>query len=117
MCRTRAIAIVTYDPLELVSLPKAELDAMRAPALVRQRLRNRAASSGKPASAGDEAQSPCDGDFTAVESIFVAGGSMSASGVDEQETEICWVARVNGPGSGILDYLTEEDIARTTWRP
>jgi hypothetical protein len=94
LCRTKATAIVTYEPLELLQLPKAELLGLQA---MRRGaggaiLLPRASASANGASANS-----------------VAAVTRSGDG----DTALCWVARVTGPTGALLNSLTSEDLART----
>ena len=93
LCRTKCAAIVTYDALELVPIPTAELDALCEPSDRRQQKRKANRASAAATAAAEE-----------------EGGKEEEE--EEAETTLCWVARVNGPRGELLDSLTPDDIAR-----
>lgn len=93
LCRTKASAIVTYEPLELLQLPKSELAGLQAT--------RRGAGGAIVLPPKDESKG------AAAEST-----SSTKSG-DSSEYVLCWVARVVGPTGALLNSLTVEDLART----
>jgi len=94
LCRTRASAIVTYEALELLELPKSELAGLQA---------TRRGAGGAIILPEKGAKDGSAAELTTT----------TAESGDENEHVLCWVARVTGPTGALLDSLTAEDIART----
>lgn len=124
MCRTKLAVIATYNPLELVQIPSSELDVMRHRKLPSK-------SSAEEPLIDKELEKkviPVEGStettfvnknkdsFSDVEALL--SSASESQGVNEVmaalqvETELCWVARVNGPKGMIIDYLTVDDLKR-----
>jgi len=93
LCRTKASAIVTYEPLELLQLPKSELAGLQAT--------RRGAGGAIVLPRKDESKAA------------TAESTPSTKSGDSSECVLCWVARVVGPTGALLDSLTVEDLART----
>lgn len=102
LCRAKATAIVTYEPLELLQLPKSELLGLQA---MRRGAGGAILLPRAHASANAAANGAASG-----------GAAEPTRGDDGDEFALCWVARVTGPTGALLNSLTAEDLARTEGR-